>query len=360
MKYLGRIPKQPTDSQLSALINAMSDGVIAADDRGVVILNNAVALSLLDINTIDARNISEVMHLKNNQGDRIDVANLLQKARQQILRGEYKIRYQDGSEIDLSLSISAVNQTFGSAGQAGFMMVLRDITQEKSLEQERDEFIGVASHELRTPIAIAEGSLSNAILLGKNRNLPAVIGQSLKESHHQILFLQSLINDLATLSRAERGKLALTKEVFRPTELFNELTTEHAPIAKNKGLEFRSNAKLGKDMIETSRLYVKEILQNLLTNAIKYTEKGGVDFQLEEIDNQVIFSVRDSGIGIPTSEKSRLFSKFFRSQDWRVQNQLGSGLGLYVSAKLVALIGGQIQVESTVGKGSYFRLILPA
>src|SRR5690606_27226937 len=123
---------------------------------------------------------------------------------------DWKIIYPDKSEVKLYVSIAPVRLGFGQKGQRGFVILMRDITREKSLEEERDEFISVVSHELRTPITIAEGNIGNAAYIFKKSGLHhKAVQDALEQAHQQITFLASLINDLATLSRAERGKLAV-------------------------------------------------------------------------------------------------------------------------------------------------------
>src|SRR5690606_26114325 len=119
--------------------------------------------------------------------------------------------------------------------------LLRDITREKSLEEERDEFISVVSHELRTPIAIAEGNISNAEFIANKSNGDPAIKDALKQAHEQILFLSGMINDLATLSRAERGKLQIDTESINVYELIEELAKEYQPVAQKKGLELKTD-----------------------------------------------------------------------------------------------------------------------
>src|SRR5262249_297262 len=105
--------------------------------------------------------------------------------------------------------------------------------------------------------------------------------------------------------------------------------------------------------------YVHEILQNFLTNAIKYTDKGTVTLGAEPEDDGVIFSVADTGFGIGQNDRPKLFTKFFRSEDWRVRQKTGTGLGLYVCAKLTGLIDAKVDVQSELNRGSTFRLHVP-
>jgi len=240
------------------------------------------------------------------------------------------------------------------------VLLLRDITREKSLEEERDEFISVVSHELRTPIAIAEGDIGNAELLLTKSNIENnSISEALKQAHLQITFLASLINDLSTLSRAERGKLSVEVENINVNTLVNELVSDYLEDATDKQLELKSELDPRLELLKSSKLYVREILQNFITNAIKYTEKGHVTIGASQQENGVEFFVVDTGIGIAQSDKEKVFDKFFRSEDFRTRANTGTGLGLYVTYKLSRLIHAEISCDSELNKGSTFKVNIP-
>jgi signal transduction histidine kinase len=344
-------------NRLISLINSLSDGFLAVGEDGKIELSNGVALSLLDTNSLSGKSITQAMPLLTKDGAPANPLELIGKQANFMSR-DLKLKYQDGNLINLSLNISAVRTGFGSYSHNGCVVLFRDITKEKLAEDERDEFISVASHELRNPVAIAEGSISNAILLSSRQPASSALSQVLGSAHEQIVFLSGLINDLAMVSRADRAKLAETAEDFDPMDVISSLQNDYQAQAAKKGLELIIQpAKLPK--IYSSRLYTREILQNFITNAIKYTEKGQIAVSAVADKQGVRLSVADSGIGIDNQEQLKLFAKFFRSQDSRVRNISGTGLGLYVSRKLAGLMGGSISMTSQLNKGSIFTLSLP-
>jgi signal transduction histidine kinase len=238
-------------------------------------------------------------------------------------------------------------------------MVLRDITKEKSLEQERDEFISVASHELRTPIAIAEGSLSNVIALKQQRVDPAIVDQSLKAAHDQVLLLAKMTNDLATLSRAERGA-DIEVEPIDVRALFAKLHTDYEPQAKAKGLTFLTRVNDPIEPLLSGKIYLLEILQNLITNALKYTKQGSVMVTASmDVRGVATFSVEDTGIGISRTDQRHLFTKFWRSEDYRTRESSGTGLGLYIVKRLAEQLGGRVDAESQLDHGTTFVVTIP-
>ncbi len=345
-------------NRLLSLINSLSEGFLAIDENGAVELSNSLALSLLDTNSLDGKNIAQAMPVVDRVGQTHNILELVTANTTSFVSSDYKLQYSDGSAINLYLNVSVVRTAYGGQNKTGYVVLFRDITKEKSAQQERDEFISVASHELRNPVAVAEGSISNALLLAERSQLPGNIQQVLKSAHEQIVFLSSLINDLAMISRADKQQFNASAAEFDPIAVITSLQSDYMAAAQKKGLEVKIEAQ-NLPKIFGSQLYTKEVLQNFITNAIKYTENGNLTIKGVVAGDGVDFSVADTGIGIQTDEHQKLFDKFFRSQDSRVRQINGSGLGLYVSEKLVKLMNGEISMQSEYNKGSVFTLHLP-
>ena len=345
--------------RLTSLINSMADGVIAVDKRGGVVLYNGAALNILDRNDpIEHKLLGDVFQPIDKEDKKVNVAKLIESARTPMTDRDLRLKYADGSVINLYTSIAPVHLGYGERGEQGYVVLLRDITREKSLEEERDEFISVASHELRTPIAITEGNISNAQFIVEKSGDLAKVKQALEEAHNQVLFLADLVNDLSTLSRAERGKLPLDIAPINVGELVAELQHNYQVQAQAKGLALLTDVQ-SVAMLNSSKLYVRETLQNFITNALKYTEKGQVTISAKDVPDGVLFAVSDTGIGISHSDQKRVFEKFFRSEDYRTRKTNGTGLGLYVTAKLAKLLGAKISMQSELNKGSTFSVLVP-
>src|SRR3989338_519793 len=192
--------------RLISLINSMADGVIAIDETGKIVAYNGAALNILDLNSsMSGKDLSLLLHLADKDKHPVDLMSLINSAKTATTSRDYLLKYNDDSTINVYLSIAPVHLSFGKSGARGHVILLRDITREKSLEEERDEFISVVSHELRTPVAIAEGNISNAQFVAEKTGDLNQIKATLLQAHTQITFLSGLINDLSTLSRAERG-----------------------------------------------------------------------------------------------------------------------------------------------------------
>lgn len=357
--------QQPNDAQLererlNSLINSMADAVIAVDEKMNIVLFNAATLNILDVNdSMTGKNIDSLTNFVDADGQNINLRKIIMSAKTYYYSRDWRLKYSDNSTVNLYVSISPVRLGYKQEGMRGFVMLLRDITREKSLEEERDEFISVVSHELRTPIAIAEGNIGNAQYILEKSGDTKKASQALAQAHDQVTFLSGMINDLSTLSRAERGKLALDIEEFNVAQLVSELQNLYLPDAEGKGLALSTIVDPKLELLKSSKLYVKEILQNFITNAIKYTDTGSVKISARPKDNGVQFDIADTGIGISRADQDKLYDKFFRSEDYRTRQHNGTGLGLYVTMKLARLIHADISLESEVNKGSVFSIVIP-
>ena len=347
--------------RLTSLISSMADGVIAVDDDIKVVMYNGAALNILDVNsTMKGRYLRRILQPTDKNGQPVDIEAMIRATTIPTTSRDLILQYSDGSRVNLYLSIAPVHLGYGAKGERGYVLLLRDITREKSLEEERDEFISVVSHELRTPIAITEGNLSNAQFIVEKTGDLAKVREALKQAHEQVLFLAGLVNDLSTLSRAERGKLNVEIEAINPHALVEELIASYRSDASAKGLELKSDLDPHLEVLNSSTLYVHEILQNFITNAIKYTENGSVTVGAQKTPKGITFRVTDTGIGISKTDQEKIFDKFFRSEDYRTRATNGTGLGLYVTMKLARLIHAEISVESNLNQGSSFIIFVPS
>jgi PAS domain S-box-containing protein len=346
--------------RLLALINSMGDAVISTTEKGQVRIYNAAASALLDTNVdLIGKQITRVLKLRDKDKNPIKLLPLLQDLHGNIVRSDLRHEFSDGETISLYLNISPIHLGYQREGERGFIFLLRDITKEKSLEEERDEFISVVSHELRTPIAIAEGSLSNVILLQDRGADKSIITDSIKDAHEQILFLAKMTNDLSTLSRAERG-VNLEIELVDIPALLEEARTDYEKQARERNLKLVIQTSGKFQPINTSKLYVQEILQNFVTNALKYTKTGSVTITAEmDRQHRLVLRIKDTGIGISKSDQKHLFEKFFRSEDYRTRESSGTGLGLYLVKKLAERLQAKITVESRLNHGSTFTILVP-
>jgi PAS domain S-box-containing protein len=348
--------------RLRALINNMTESVLVLDKEGIIRLYNAAALALFNTNnSLSDKPLDGFIKLEDEKGSIITTADLLPKSTRPIVRTDVVLRYSQDDTASLSIISTPIRSTFGQErDEEGYVITMRDITREKSLEEERDEFISVISHELRTPVTVAEAGVSNALLLARKLPDSEKLTKSLQTAHDQSVFLANMLNDLTTFARAEKGTLELNLETFDPREMLNQLRSDYVSAVQAKGMSIETFADPSTPLFMASnRLYIREILQNFLTNAIKYSDKGTITLSARAKDKGVLYSVIDQGIGISVSDQKKVFEKFFRTEDYRTRSTNGTGLGLYIVKKLAKILDASFEVQSEVGKGSAFSIYVP-
>lgn len=349
--------------RIMTIVNNLSDAILSTDRDGRITVYNAATLNLLDTNkTLDQQELSDVVKLQDSHKQPFDIMAALRATHSVVTRDDLLYRIDEDESMRFEVTYSPIHSSFSQDGGKqidGYIIIMRDITKAKSLEEERDEFISVVSHELRTPITIAEGSVSNLQLMNERGMLTKEkSAEIIKSTHDQILFLASMVNDLSTLSRAERGSADIA-ELIDVRTMINDLYTQYLPEAKERNLHFNldTDGKLGSVIV--SRLYLQELIQNFITNALKYTKEGSVTFGASRKKDTIEFFVRDTGIGMTKADQAKIFEKFYRAEDYRTRETSGTGLGLYVSTKLAKKLGVKIELSSRLNHGSSFSFSLP-
>lgn len=297
---------------LLALVNSMGDAVVAADEKGIIKVYNSSLLSLLDTNLdLTGKSLDKVLTLTDKEGKHVHLLDEARQRRSVFSRSDLSYTFSDKEVMHLYINVAPIQPSYRSHAESGFIIILRDITKERTLDEERDEFISVVSHELRTPVTIAEGSLSNLLLLQRKGAAQALIHKSMNIAHDQIIYLAKLINDISALSRAERG-IDAQKETLDIVPLLHSLYTNNLAAAQAKKLAFNIDIAHRLPYVVSSPLYLEEIIQNLLTNALKYTPEGSVNLIARQSREGVILEVNDTGIGISKSDQKHIFEKFYR------------------------------------------------
>lgn len=349
------------------IINAIGDGVIAIDGKGVIGLINPAAQEILgwvkqDSLLLNYKSILKLMDENNHELDPAhdpiqQVLNTNQQSRANKLSAETK----SGKKISLSLVVSPIGQP-GS----GVIAVFRDTTKERAEEREQAEFISTASHEMRTPVASIEGYLGLA-LNPSTAQIDDRARDFINKAHESAQHLGRLFQDLLDVSKSEDGRMASLPKVVDAIVFTQSVLNNLTPTAELKGLKviFKPSEAAGQKKIMPVYFvnqdpdHMREILDNLIENAIKYTPKGEVTVDVTGSDDKVIISVQDTGLGIPGEDIPHLFQKFYRIDNVDRQEIGGTGLGLFLSRRLAESMEGRLWVESTYGQGSTFFLELP-
>jgi len=349
------------ESQLESVLDNMTSGIVMINRAGVILLLNRMAEELLGMPAhellgrqyTEARQQYELVRLI---GDALE--------RREHLRDELTFYYPEERQIEINLV-----PIEGRDDSGGLLLVLQDVTAIRRLERMRSEFVANVSHELKTPIAAVKGFAET--LLGGAGGDPETQRAFLQIIHDESDRLNRLVNDILELSKIESRRAPL---LFSPVELgpFIGKTVELlAKEAERKNI--RIETEVGDELyVEADEDRLRQIVVNVLSNAINYTPEGGrVRIQVEPVasgDGQIAeeddydairIRISDNGIGIPKKDLPRIFERFYRVDKARSRSSGGTGLGLSIVKHLVELHRGSIAVESTVGVGTTFTIELP-
>ncbi|MDO4902190.1 MAG: ATP-binding protein [bacterium] len=360
--------KTSLSSDSQSILNAIDDGVIAIGQNGDIETINPAAQNMTGWSQADAFGLTfeSVIKLTNSEGrELLPQENPIKKFIANptpLTSREYFIKTQGGKNIPIFLHINPID-----AQNSRFVVVFRNIAKEIQENREQTEFISTASHEMRTPVASIEGYLGLA-LNPATATIDARAKSYLEKAHENVKHLGQLFQDLLDITKAEDGRLKNEPVVLDAVEFSREVWDGLRAKAESKGLRYIFDLDENKSGVNTispvfyihsDRDHLREILNNLFENAIKYTPAGDVVVGVTGERDFVEISVKDSGIGIPREDIPHLFQKFYRVDNSATREIGGTGLGLYLSRKLAESLGGTLRVESEWQKGSVFILRLP-
>ncbi|HEY1375735.1 MAG TPA: ATP-binding protein [Gemmataceae bacterium] len=336
--------------QLRAVLGGMVEGVLSLDARQVILFANDRAGELLGFDSAAAsgRKFWEVVRHRRLQG-------VVRAA----LAGPEPIR----EELDWTgpavrhLALYAARLT---GPDTGAVVVLHDTTDLRRLERVRQEFVANVSHELKTPLAVIK-VCAETLIDGAAADIEAR-GGFLRQIDEQADRLHALILDLINLARIESGAEALDCQAVPLESAVRDCLDRHRPRAEANGLRLEVAAPAGPSVTAwADEEAVDTILDNLVDNAIKYTQAGGrVAVRWRAADGRSVVEIEDTGIGIPERDQSRVFERFYRVDRARARELGGTGLGLSIVKHLVQAMGGEVGVRSAMGRGTTFTVRLPA
>jgi len=234
---------------------------------------------------------------------------------------------------------------------------LMDITHRKEAERLKSDFVSFVSHQLRTPLAGMNWMLE---LAAECERLPPDAHEYISNAREAAARLVSLVNDLLDIARLEAGRIVMTPEPVRLADATRSVLTELESLIAEKGLQVSVDADHAPAVLADPQL-VRQVVMNLISNAIKYNNPGGrLDIRIAAQNDALEWSVRDTGMGIPRAAQSRLFEKFFRADNAVAQEVEGTGLGLHLVRLIIEQAGGRVWCESEPGAGALFAFTLPA
>ncbi|MCF1618733.1 cell wall metabolism sensor histidine kinase WalK [Tetragenococcus koreensis] len=341
-------------NRLNSVLSHMTDGVVATDRRGKVIIINEMALSLLNVEREHAvgQSILELFDIEENY----TLRKLLENPDEILL--ERSSADKNLENVLLRVDFSMIRRESGFI--SGLVAVLHDVTEQEKTEQERREFVSNVSHELRTPLtstrsyieALSEGAWKDEEIAPKFLNV------TLNETDRMI----RMINDLLNLSRMDSGNYQLQLEYINFKELVNFVLDRFDMMVDEHEKQYQIQREFTKrDLwveVDTDRMI--QVVDNLMNNAVKYSPDGGIiTVRLMETHNNILLSITDQGLGIPPNDLNKIFDRFYRVDKARARKQGGTGLGLAISKEVLKAHGGNIWVESREHVGSTFFVSLP-
>lgn len=344
---------------LESILHSMTCAVVVVDAEQRIFLTNPLANAILGLRSdlIRHRPVAEVVQAE-------AILSLFKTASHgasEYLSSEIEIpNVAQGRKMTAKANLAKVRNSSGHV--VGVVMVLNDVTREKEIERARTEFVSVASHELRTPMAAIREAVS-LIMEGITGPVNEKQLKFLDMAKRNIDRLTGIINDLLDLSKIESGKLVLSRALTDPYDIIEEIFITFEPSAQEKGLSLLKTPRDHLPKIMVDRDKMNQVLGNLVANAIKFTPKGGMITIGARThpgrEKELEFYVQDSGIGIEKKDFAKLFQKFQQLDSSLSRVAGGTGLGLAISKEIVELHGGRIWVESELGKGSTFRVLIP-
>ncbi|MHB0871607.1 MAG: sensor histidine kinase, partial [Chloroflexota bacterium] len=245
----------------------------------------------------------------------------------------------------------------GTAAQV--VVILRDVTEQMRLEYAKSNFLSVVSHELRTPLSSIKGFL-NIILSERTGTLNETQKDFLTTAKGQSEYLHAMINDLVEFSRIQVRRTALDVDLVSLTDVTRAVCARLLPLAQDKNLSLVNLVPADLPLIDGDQLRLDQVVSNLVSNAVKFTPEGGtITVLAREEGDEVVYSVRDTGVGIPGDQQERIFEPFYQVSEGPSRLHGGMGLGLAICRHVIERHEGRLFVESVEGQGSAFHFALP-
>lgn len=334
--------------KLSSVLSFMTDGVIATDRKGRVILINERAAEMLDVSreTVLSQPITELLELEEDYS----FDDLL--AEQESIVLDYSTKE---SQFILRANMSVIQRETGFVN--GLIVVLHDVTEQEKLDRERREFVSNVSHELRTPLttmrsyleALSDGAIKDDELG------PRFLDVTRNETERMI----RLVNDLLDLSRMDSRNFTINPGWVNFISFLNQII-DRFEMTKERYVYFKRLLPKESVYVEIDEDKLTQVIDNIISNALKYSPEGGtITFRVKLLDDHIEVSISDQGIGIPKDNLNKVFERFYRVDRARTRQLGGTGLGLAIAKEIIGVHGGDIWAKSQEGKGTTIIFTLP-
>lgn len=363
---------EEAETKFQAAINAIQIGFIITNQKGEIETINVAAKGLLCSDNPNLKSsLTDPMiinltcsmdFIAKHLSGTFDIKTEVQK----VLNDRKPFRINNLSYKNLFLNI-AIFPVFSIKKKGGIrldfigtVILIENVTEQRVLERSKEDFFSIASHELKTPLTIIKGN--SEIIKKYFKQKDERLGQIINDIHTSSLNMIEIVNDFLDISRMEQGKIEFKKQVLDIIDLIKNTIKGFSDFASSKKLYIKFEVADGIPQVLADENRVKQVLINLLDNAIKFTEKGGVIIGLEKEDHLVRVTIEDTGCGISPTNQKLIFRKFQLASDDILSRSTAksTGVGLYIAKFMVERMGGGIRLtKSTPGKGSTFEFTLP-
>jgi len=346
---------QKKNMQMDAMLTGMTDGMLAVSRDGQILMVNLEMKNLLD-NYLD---ISLGDNIATYQNALPELYDFIQKTirEKQAGNSEFVLEKKSG-KVNLVAKSSLMRDPDDVSKLIGVFLLVHDVTSMRKLENLRNDFVANVTHELRTPLTLISGfveTLQHAKDLDENERLKALSIIELEAER-----LKRLINDVLTLSEIENMEMIKSRRNFNAVREIKEVVDWIKPLAENKEITLLESYDAQQTLLNTNPGWFRQMLSNLLENAIKYTPPGGrVSVMAKPERGHLLLMIQDNGLGIPDEEKELIFQRFYRINQDSSRETKGTGLGLTIVKHIVSEMGGTITVTTPQEGGSLFKVSIP-
>ena len=340
--------------RIEALLSKMVEGVLALDRNGKAVFVNTAFRRMFGL---PEERIPGKSYLEITRSDQLSdyIASLL-KTDQTLDPKEITLFGPEGEKF---FAVQASRIQEGEGASPLILLVFHDITRTKNVERIRKDFVANVSHELRTPLTALKGSTE--LLLDGAYEKPEQCKKFLGIMDKQLRNMQNLVSDMLNLAAVEESRSGLRRELTPLGPWIDETLALLLPLAEKKNQKLNVHLPEQELMLNIDPSQMTDVLVNLIDNAVKYTHEGGaIELKIQPDGDRLIFQVRDNGPGIPPSQISRIFERFYRVDKSRSREMGGTGLGLAIVKHGIENHGGTISVQSELGHGSVFTVVLPS
>lgn len=350
------------NAKLDAILASIGDGIVGTDNEGTIVVMNTVAKTLLGwtAEEVIGKKIFDIIVIEDKDGaiiplrERVFMAVLKTGQPIVIPFPSYYVA-KGGRKVPVAINVTPV---LLEKKIIGTVNVFHDAAKELALEHSRNEFEALATHQLRAPITAIKWSVE--MLTGTDVVSAEEQKQALGEIKEAACLLTEVVNSILNISKMEAGVLAVDPQPLNIPDLVEALAAEVAGPVSTRQLKFDRQYDKDLPILNADPKLTSAMLRNILSNAIKYTPKGGtILLKVEKQAHDILLSVADTGIGIPKNQQDRMFTRFFRADNAQESGNEGTGLGLYFVKMVVERAGGRVWFTSEEGKGTTFYITIP-